>query len=37
MAEILAKHINRMDQLARTTEAPFVFAVTKAGVEPRPL
>jgi hypothetical protein len=37
MAEILVKHIHKMDRLARITEPPFVFAVTKTGVESRPL
>ena len=37
MADILVRHISRMERLVRTTEPPFIFAVTKAGVEPRPL
>ena len=37
MADILTKHIGRMERLARTTKPPFIFAVTKAGVEPRQL
>ena len=37
MADILVKHIGRMERLARVTKPPFIFAVTKARVEPRRL
>lgn len=37
MAEMIVKHIDSMARLARITEPPFVFAVTKTRVEPRPL
>jgi len=32
MAEILLKHLRRMERLARSTLPPFVAAITKTGV-----